>query len=174
MRWCQLKTRRLMPSLGLTGSLSPSALTGATARACLGYYNPLTGTYEWTPFLRFLCARRRATDGKDGLAWFVILDEMNLAHVEYYFADLLSVLESGRDETGWTREPLRLIYPDEAEGDLPPHELRLPPNLYIVGTVNVDETDARLQPQSARPRLYARIDRGRFCQLSAGSRQRNR
>jgi 5-methylcytosine-specific restriction endonuclease McrBC GTP-binding regulatory subunit McrB len=72
---------------------------------------------------------------------------MNLAHVEYYFADLLSVLESGRDEDGWTREPLHLGYPDEAEGNLPPRELKLPPNLYIVGTVNVDETTHAFSPK---------------------------
>jgi 5-methylcytosine-specific restriction endonuclease McrBC GTP-binding regulatory subunit McrB len=77
----------------------------------------------------------------------VILDEMNLAHVEYYFADLLSVLESGRDAGGWSREPLRLSYPDDAGGDLPPRELHLPPNLYIVGTVNVDETTHAFSPK---------------------------
>lgn len=109
-------------------------------KSLLGYYNPLTSTYEWTPFLRFLLRAGQSYQAEDGLAWFIILDEMNLAHVEYYFADLLSLLESGRDTDGWTREPLRLVYPNDAEGNLPPRELRLPPNLYIIGTVNVDET----------------------------------
>ena len=81
------------------------------SKSLLGYYNPLTGTYEWTPFLRFLLRAEQNHKSKDKLAWFVILDEMNLAHVEYYFADLLSVLESGRDEDGWTREPLRWVIP---------------------------------------------------------------
>ena len=117
------------------------------SKSLLGYYNPLTGAYEWTPFLRFLLRAVQSYEARDGLAWFVILDEMNLAHVEYYFADLLSVLESGRDEDGWTREPLRLGYPDEAEGNLPPPELKLPPNLYIVGTVNVDETTHAFSPK---------------------------
>ena len=117
------------------------------SKSLLGYYNPLTGTYAWTPFLRFLLRAERSYRTGDGLAWFVILDEMNLAHVEYYFADLLSVLESGRDEEGWTREPLRFDYPDEAEGDLPPRELHLPPNLYMIGTVNVDETTRAFSPK---------------------------
>jgi energy-coupling factor transporter ATP-binding protein EcfA2 len=117
------------------------------SKSLLGYYNPLTGTYEWTPFLRFLLRAEPNYRSEDKLAWFVILDEMNLAHVEYYFADLLSVLESGRDEDGWTREPLRLGYPDEAQGNLPPRELKLPPNLYIVGTVNVDETTHAFSPK---------------------------
>ena len=117
------------------------------SKSLLGYYNPLTGTYEWTPFLRFLLLAVQSYEARDGLVWFVILDEMNLAHVEYYFADLLSVMESGRDEDSWTREPLRLGYPDDATGDLPPRELKLPPSLYIVGTVNVDETTHAFSPK---------------------------
>lgn len=109
------------------------------SKSLLGYYNPLIGTYEWTPFLKFLLRAVDSYQNSDGLAWFVILDEMNLAHVEYYFADILSVIESGR-EKGWSREPLRFIYPEDAKGNLPPVEIFLPPNLYFVGTVNVDET----------------------------------
>ncbi len=117
------------------------------SKSLLGYYNPLTGTYEWTPFLRFLLRAVQSYRVRDGLAWFVILDEMNLARVEYYFADLLSVLESGRTAEGWTREPLRLSYPDTAVGDLPPKELPLPPNIYVIGTVNVDETTHAFSPK---------------------------
>lgn len=117
------------------------------SKSLLGYYNPLTGSYEWTPFLRFLLRVVRSYRRQERIAWFVILDEMNLAHAEYYFADLLSVLESGRDEAGWTREALQLVYPDEATGDLPPREIYLPPNLYIVGTVNVDETTHAFSPK---------------------------
>lgn len=115
----------------------------------LGYYNPLTETYEWTEFLRFLL---RAVDDyrankKDALAWFVILDEMNLAHVEYYFADLLSIIESGRDEEGWSREPIRLTYPDTLDDNALRKEIKLPPNLYIIGTVNMDETTHAFSPK---------------------------
>ena len=117
------------------------------SKSLLGYYNPLTETYEWTAFLRFLLRAVQSYRRKDGLAWFVILDEMNLARVEYYFADLLSVLESGRDADGWTREPMRLVYPDNAEGELPPVEVYLPPNLYVIGTVNVDETTHAFSPK---------------------------
>jgi hypothetical protein len=117
------------------------------SKSLLGYYNPLTGGYEWTPFLRFLLRAVRSYRAGDDLAWVVILDEMNLARVEYYFADLLSVLESGRDADGWTQEPLRLVYPEEAGGELPPRAMHLPPNLYIVGTVNVDETTYTFSPK---------------------------
>jgi energy-coupling factor transporter ATP-binding protein EcfA2 len=117
------------------------------SKSLLGYYNPLTGSYEWTPFLRFLMRAVRSYQTGDNLAWFVILDEMNLARVEYYFADLLSVLESGRDREGWTREPMRIVYPEEAGGELPPHTIHLPPNLYVIGTVNVDETTHTFSPK---------------------------
>lgn len=116
-------------------------------KSLLGYYNPLTNTYHWTPFLRFVLQAVHSYRRRDGLAWFVILDEMNLARVEYYFGDLLSILESGRDEEGWSREPLRFTYPDDAEGDRPPREIFLPPNLYILGTINVDETTHTLSPK---------------------------
>jgi 5-methylcytosine-specific restriction endonuclease McrBC GTP-binding regulatory subunit McrB len=117
------------------------------SKSLLGYFNPLTGFYESPPFLRFLMRAIESYRAADGLAWFVILDEMNLAHVEYYFADLLSVLESGRDEQGWTREAVRIGYPDDADGDVPPREIQLPPNLYVVGTVNMDETTHAFSPK---------------------------
>jgi hypothetical protein len=116
----------------------------------LGYYNPLTQTYEWTGFLRFILQAAENYKGPvaDRIAWFVILDEMNLAHVEYYFADLLSVLESGRNNEGWTSQPLRTTYPDLiADDDVPEHEIYLPPNLYIIGTVNMDETTHAFSPK---------------------------
>jgi 5-methylcytosine-specific restriction endonuclease McrBC GTP-binding regulatory subunit McrB len=70
------------------------------SKALLGYYNPLTERYESTPLLEFLLRAAKDYDQNKSNAqpYFVILDEMNLAHVEYYFADFLSVLESGRNE----------------------------------------------------------------------------
>lgn len=117
------------------------------SKSLLGYFNPLTGAYVWTDFLRFLVRAAQSYRSGERLAWFVILDEMNLARVEYYFADLLSVLESGRTPEGWSREALRLDYPTTSDGDLPPRELRLPPNLAFVGTVNVDETTHAFSPK---------------------------
>ena len=124
------------------------------SKSLLGYYNPLTGTYEWTPFLRFLLRAEQSYESADRLAWFVILDEMNLAHVEYYFADLLSVLESGRDDDGWTREPLRLGYPDDAAGDLPPRELRAAAEPVHRRHSQRGRDHPRVQPEGARPGLH--------------------
>jgi len=78
----------------------------------------------------------------------VILDEMNLAHVEYYFADLLSVIESGRGGDGFSKEPLRTSFAESLEDDdVPPREIFLPPSLYIIGTVNMDETTHAFSPK---------------------------
>jgi len=78
------------------------------------------------------------------LPHFLILDEMNLSHVERYFADLLSAIESD--------EPVHLHSDKDANGapavrDGVPGELQLPPNLFIVGTVNVDETTYMFSPK---------------------------
>ena len=116
-------------------------------KALLGYFNPLLSRYEWTPLLRFLLRADAGFRANDGVAYFVILDEMNLARAEHYFADLLSITESGRDQSGRTREPLRFEFDARASGDLPPRELFLPPNLYFVGTLNADETTYTLSPK---------------------------
>lgn len=155
------------------------------SKSLLGYYNPLTRAYEWTPFLRFL--EKAKTDYETGkkLAWFVILDEMNLARVEYYFADLLSVLESGRfgqddeDEAtekefakkGYTREPLRFQFAEEADPtQMPPAEMYLPPNLYFIGTVNVDETTQAFSPKvldRAFSMEFVEVDFARYLELTS-------
>jgi hypothetical protein len=110
------------------------------SKVLLGYYNPLTERYESTPLREFLLRAAKDYDQNKSNAqpYFIILDEMNLAHVEYYFADFLSVLESGRNKEGWTKESLRF----ERIGNLP-----LPPNLYIIGTVNIDETTYMFSPK---------------------------
>ena len=59
----------------------------------LGYYNPLEKKYLATPFLEALLEAQK----NPSIPYFICLDEMNLARVEYYFADFLSLLES-RDE----------------------------------------------------------------------------
>jgi 5-methylcytosine-specific restriction protein B len=63
---------------------------------------------------------------------------MNLSHVERYFADFLSVMESG--------EAISLY--SESENRYPvPSRIRLPDNLFIIGTVNIDETTYMFSPK---------------------------
>lgn len=75
---------------------------------------------------------------KPDLPHFLILDEMNLSHVERYFADFLSVMES-KDEIP--------LYPEgTVENGVPP-KLKVPANLFIIGTVNIDETTKMFSPK---------------------------
>lgn len=60
----------------------------------LGYYNPLEKKYLATPFLEALIEAQQNPE----IPYFICLDEMNLARVEYYFADFLSILETRDDE----------------------------------------------------------------------------
>jgi energy-coupling factor transporter ATP-binding protein EcfA2 len=74
--------------------------------------------------------------------YFICLDEMNLARVEHYFSDLLSVLETQEwDNHRIVTTPL--IHRDSLQNESDKHvygNLHLPDNVYIVGTVNMDET----------------------------------
>lgn len=95
----------------------------------LGWRNPLApGRFVRGAALDLLL---RAAEDADGLPYFLLLDEMNLARVERYFAPLLSAMETGR--------PLRL-HGDADELDGVPPEIRWPTNLFVGGTVNVDES----------------------------------
>lgn len=77
------------------------------------------------------------------LPHFLILDEMNLSHVERYFADFLSCMESG--------DYLHLHSVNEglidSEENIIPSKLKLPTNLFLIGTVNVDETTYMFSPK---------------------------
>lgn len=104
--------------------IDPTGLTG--------YYDVLSNRYIVPPFLEAVMA---ATAYRDSPV-FVVLDEMNLARVEYYLSDVLSCIETG--------EPLQLhsnsVPLEGSTGARIPSALQLPPNLYVIGTINIDET----------------------------------
>lgn len=97
-----------------------------------GYYDVLSNRYNVPPFLGAVLL---ATAHRDTPV-FIVLDEMNLARVEYYLSDVLSCME--------TRKELKLhdsgVPLEGSTGTSIPAELPLPPNLYITGTINIDET----------------------------------
>jgi hypothetical protein len=104
-----------------------------SARDLLGYYNALTGLFHPTPFLRFLL--EATADPQQ--PYFVCLDELNLARPEYYLAPLLSAMETleGTIDLGTPGAETPL-----AGGGMVRNPLRLPINLRLIGTVNVDES----------------------------------
>jgi energy-coupling factor transporter ATP-binding protein EcfA2 len=71
--------------------------------------------------------------------YIVLLDEMNLARVEHYFSDFLSIIET-REYEGNRIITKNLITDVNYEGEDELKELIIPENVYIVGTVNMDET----------------------------------
>ena len=93
----------------------------------IGYHNVITNDYQSTPAYELI---KRAIDDPT-TPYFLILDEMNLSHVERYFADFLSAIESG--------EEVPLYGNNES--------LNLPDNLFTIGTVNVDETTYMFSPK---------------------------
>ncbi|PWB87296.1 MrcB family domain-containing protein [Methanobrevibacter thaueri] len=94
-------------------------------RHILGYFNIIKNEPQYTPAY-YLIEKSQ----EKSYPHFLILDEMNLSHVERYFADFLSAIESN--------EAIPLHGEDELE---------IPPNLFIIGTVNVDETTYMFSPK---------------------------
>ena len=74
---------------------------------------------------------------------FLILDEMNLSHVERYFADFLSSMESG-EKIKLHDSKVDLITEDDLHI---PGKLEWPKNLFVIGTVNIDETTYMFSPK---------------------------
>lgn len=95
----------------------------------LGYANPLSEPpcYEETRALALVLAASRNPDKP----YFLCLDEMNLARVEHYFAPFLSAMEGqGTLQIHHEQQPI-----DGVEAQIP-----WPSNLFVIGTVNMDET----------------------------------
>lgn len=111
-------------------------------RHLLGFFNVIQKQYQDTAALELIL---NSTNNYQ-LPHFLILDEMNLSHVERYFADFLSSMESG--------EPIPLYKKsiknvDDTTSDIEeiPNELAIPNNLFVIGTVNVDETTYMFSPK---------------------------
>lgn len=103
----------------------------------LGYPNALKQAEYIRPeskVLEFL----QAANHNQQKPYFLILDEMNMSYVERYFSDFLSVMESGEEIQLW----------DNPEGaKFPPGSIKVPKNVYIIGTINVDETTYMFSPK---------------------------
>jgi hypothetical protein len=146
-----LRTRNFVILAGISGS-GKSWLSEAYAKAVgakhllvsvapnwttnedlLGYLNPINTAYYHTDFSRFLeeaDVERKAAlaEERTPKTYHVTLDEMNLARVEYYFAKFLSAMEvRARDGIA----PIELA---------PGTSVTIGSNLFVIGTVNIDET----------------------------------
>lgn len=98
-----------------------------------GYFNEFTKKFNETELLR---AMYEASYNEN--IYPVILDEMNIARVEYYFAEMLSILEMpSRDE--WVVDIVPNSWPDD-----PKHivngQIKIPGNMWYIGTANNDDS----------------------------------
>lgn len=103
----------------------------------VGHFNTFEGRFHETEFLK--AVYRAGTPRFEDVPFIVVLDEMNLSHPEQYFADLLSALEQDTQRqrlvlmsAGVTPAPRRFVEDNT--------KLRIPPNLWFIGTANHDET----------------------------------
>ena len=113
-------------------------------QSLFGFFNSVDNRFNATPLLRSLVQSQQKPDSEtylDGMSdrlLLVLLDEMNLSHVELYFSDLLSKLELRRGEENGVN-----IEVDLGAG-LEPYEVPLGGNVLWVGTMNEDETTKTL------------------------------
>lgn len=109
----------------------------------VGYPNGLVAEEYITPDSGVIHLLLEAVNsGNENKPYFLILDEMNLSHVERYFADFLSIMESN--------DTIKLYTGNERSSldDLSiPLEIGWPKNVFIIGTVNIDETTYMFSPK---------------------------
>lgn len=116
----------------------------------LGFFNSIDNKFDAQPLLRFLAQSQKPwqenTNGNDGYpglsdaVCLVLLDEMNLAHPELYFAEFLSKLELRRGKKAKDVPSL----PIKIGAGMKPYDLKLGRNMLWVGTMNQDETTKSL------------------------------
>ena len=98
-----------------------------------GYFNEFTKKFNETEILK-----KMYEAGYNDDVYIAVLDEMNIARVEYYFAEMLSILEMpSRDEwvielvpSVWETDPKKLIG----------GKLKIPDNMWYIGTINNDDS----------------------------------
>lgn len=103
----------------------------------LGFFNSIDNRFEPEPLLRYLVQCTEDDNYKKYMS-IVLLDEMNLAHVEHYFADFLSKLETRR---GMKEVPAVEV---KLGAGVEPYELKLERTILWTGTMNQDETTKSL------------------------------
>lgn len=98
-----------------------------------GYFNEFTKRFNETDILKVLYEAGYTDD-----VYTIILDEMNISRVEYYFAEMLSILEMpNKDE--WIVEVVSSSWKNDPK-NLKGGKLKIPPNAWYIGTINNDDS----------------------------------
>jgi len=116
----------------------------------LGFYNHIEQIYHVPKFLEFLLSAKNNPE----YPFFVILDEMNLSKIEHYFSDILSCSESRvligekvEQEMIVLHNSTDQLITDNDQFEHIPSATDLPTNLFITGTINVDESTQTISPK---------------------------
>jgi len=104
----------------------------------LGFYNYMENQFKPTPLIQGIYQYNRSPELQDKIV-LVLLDEMNLARVEYYFSEFLSKLETRRHHPAELEIDLGNCFGKLRSGDL-----KIPKQFLFVGTMNEDETTQTL------------------------------
>lgn len=151
--------RLFADAVGVNYELVPVKATWSDDTDLLGFYHPEKKTYISTRFLDTIVE----ANAQPERLFFICLDEMNLSRVEHYFSDFLSVLEQSEErklplysENEWKIRKSELERQRQSLGDgginedefnhlernvhCYRHKIPVPHNVFICGTVNVDET----------------------------------
>ena len=99
----------------------------------LGYYSEFTKTFKSTDFLQNLY-EASYLDRMN----IMVLDEMNISRIEYYFADFLSILEYPPED--WNIRVFEPEFGQEMPAKLPNGYIKIPENTWFIGTANTDDS----------------------------------
>lgn len=98
-----------------------------------GYFNEFTKKFNETDVLTKMYEAMYTDD-----VYVTLLDEMNISRVEYYFAEMLSVLELPNKED-WNIELVPSVWPDDPV-KLTEGKIKIPENMWYIGTINNDDS----------------------------------
>lgn len=160
-------------AIGAAAKIIPVQPNWTDQQDLMGFYNPIEKYYFSTPFLDAIIEAK----GDPKRMYLICLDEMNLARVEYYFAQFLSKLQMrGKEDrfielyssripansrslveavaelTGWKFDNISNKSLDSLKAQTNvvvnyPAKLHIPSNVRFIATVNVDETTMSLSPK---------------------------
>ncbi len=107
----------------------------------LGYYNEFSKCYTPKKFTQCLYKAKL----NPSVPTFIVLDEMNLSRIEYYFSDFLSLMENEEDKREIKLLNVKLSrivqeQPHEYYGLVDGHTIKIPTNVWFIGTANKDES----------------------------------
>ncbi len=113
---------------------SPVQATWRDRTDLVGYYSEFTQEYKETDFLK----RLYEANYKEQEINLMVLDEMNISRIEYYFADFLSILEYPSPD--WLIKVMQLKDGQEAPAKLIDGNVLIPTNTWFIGTANTDDS----------------------------------